>query len=115
MSENGNLCCVDPLTYFRIPVIHLRMGIDLETWRTKNRLTLTVLAERLGCSVTQARRYCIGEKMPEDDALDTIIAVTGGEVDMYALHLKRQQWRRAQGFKPRIADFQINGNREHHG
>jgi len=81
------------------------MGIDLDTWRIRNSLTLTALAQRLGCSVSQARRYCVGEKMPEDDALDTILLVTRGEVDIAALHLKRQQWRKAQGVQQVVPQF----------
>lgn len=73
------------------------MGMDLETWRTANGLTLEELGSKLGCSTSQARRYCQGETALRDEALERAVEITQGALDLYAQHLVRLSWLRRNG------------------
>lgn len=74
-----------------------RVGVDLETWRRGRKLTYEQLAERLQCSLSNARRYALGEAMPDGEALHRVLALSGGEVGLYALYRRRVRWLREAG------------------
>lgn len=80
------------------------MGIDLEEWRQRQGLTYAKLAETIGVpSASQARRYALGEEMLQDERLEHVLAVSKGEVDLYALHRRRLAWRRSQAGERPVA------------
>lgn len=71
--------------------------MDLEEWRKVNNLTLVQLANRLGCSTSQARRYCTGESKIADEMRERVDDVTGGVVTDFALRQRRLAWKRTSG------------------
>lgn len=70
-------------------------GIDLETWRSRERKTYEELATALRVSTpAQARRYAMGERWPDPDLIDRIAQISNGEVTLLALHQRRSGWLR---------------------
>lgn len=74
-----------------------RVGVDLETWRRDQKLTYEQLADRLQCSLSNARRYALGEAMPDGEALHRVLDLSAGEVGLYALYRRRVRWLRETG------------------
>jgi transcriptional regulator with XRE-family HTH domain len=73
------------------------VGVDLETWRREQKLTYEQLADRLQCSLSNARRYALGEAMPDGEALHRVLDLSAGQVGLYALYRRRVRWLRETG------------------
>lgn len=70
-------------------------GLDLEAFRVREGLTYERLAAEIGVGrASQARRYAMGERWPDPDILDRIVAVTEGAVSILAMHRRRAAWLR---------------------
>lgn len=70
-------------------------GLDLEAFRVREGLTYERLAADIGVAhASQARRYAMGERWPDPDILDRIVAVTEGAVSILAMHRRRAAWLR---------------------
>lgn len=78
-------------------------GLDLETWRIREGLSYGALAGLLDKKqATEARRFALGERWPDPDVIDRIVAVTGGAVSVHALHRRRAAWlRKARNGRPK--------------
>ncbi|MGE4527433.1 MAG: XRE family transcriptional regulator [Rhodospirillaceae bacterium] len=57
------------------------MTTTLDHWRIRHQLTYAALGALIGASKVQARRYCLGEAIPNPDRMRRIWRVTGGEVE----------------------------------
>jgi len=81
----------------RISAKSLPLGLNLEEYRQKHRLTYRELARKFGFrGISQVRRYALGAEMLKDEQLERVLQETGGEVDLYALHKCRMEWLAAQ-------------------
>ena len=68
------------------------MGIDLDTWRRKQKMSWDKLAKIVGLPITTVRRFALGMATIATERVDTILTVTHGEVDLYAMHRKRMDY-----------------------
>jgi transcriptional regulator with XRE-family HTH domain len=85
-------------------------GLDLETWRTREGLSYQALADLIGeTRATQARRYAIGERWPDPDTLDRIVAVTEDAVSVLAMHRRRATWMNENGRPRRVTVHTYGG------
>ena len=72
--------------------------MDIEEWRQSIGLTLKQLAEVIGCpSLSQARRYALGEERISDERLERVLIASDGAVDLYAVHRRRMKWLASNG------------------
>lgn len=69
--------------------------LDLEAYRQREGLTYEALATEIGVGhASQARRYALGERWPEPDTLDRVVALSCGAVSILAMHHRRAAWLR---------------------
>ena len=73
------------------------VGLDLEEWRREQSLTYDQLAGTLKCSLSNARRWALGEAVPDGEALHRILDASAGRVGLYALHRRRIAYLRNRG------------------
>jgi hypothetical protein len=68
-------------------------GLDLEAFRVREGLTYDQLAAGIGVPhASQARRYAMGERWPDPDVMDRVVAYSDGAVSVLAMHIRRTKW-----------------------
>jgi len=68
-------------------------NLDLEAFRVREGLTYERLATEIGVShAAQARRYALGERWPEPDVVERVVAISDGAVSILAMHRRRAAW-----------------------
>lgn len=96
---------------------HLVPMLDLDTWRQREQLTWQQVADLMAgdvpghpavdVSAQSMRRFGLGLRWPEADVIDRIAAITGGEVTVVSLHMRRAQWLKSSG-RPRRVPVRIH-------
>jgi len=77
-------------------MVHL--GIDLEEFRRRRKLSYQRLGDLLGVKQNrQVMAYALGETWPGTEMLEQIIQRTDGAVDIFAMHQRRLRWLRDNG------------------
>jgi len=72
------------------------LGMDLDEYRRKKRLTYAQLAKQLGLTQSrQAQAYARGEYWPSAERIEDFLARTEQKVTVLAMHRRRLQWLRA--------------------
>lgn len=72
--------------------------LDLEEFRVWRGLTYDALAKLIPFSTArQARRYCLGERWPDPETIERILAITDRAVSLERMHQSRLAWLRARG------------------
>lgn len=74
-------------------VLRYDCAMDLKDWLTKNKMTLSRFATRVGSSRGAVMKWVSGERFPRTRMLMEIEEITNGEVTAIDFHKKAKQIR----------------------
>lgn len=94
------------------PAYQFAPMVDLDTWRKRENLTWPALADlvtgpdpahpAVPVTAQTLRKYGLGMLWPDPDLIERIAVITGGEVTVASLHMKRAEWLKAHGRPRRV-------------